>query len=471
MKTSRPPGTLKLRIAKACQPFSFPLRSDLTTISLISDILSVFDFKLETEVIIRNENTGEQLLNLAKVDKLDLNLLNGSFLVSFQESDIGTQTFYESLNTESNHIGRIDFAELIRDKITQFFPYQAIIFKYQFLTLAFTDIINKTSTPISDNLDNWISETLFESSIIISVIINIISTQLADTFFWTDISIDKGIQPSLNLDNPKLMIIALLIAKLVLYNVPYQKIVVPIIEPFRPSVLAEQLIISFINVIYSRCTMEDSYIILSGIFTDQWIFESFSSEDSFSKFITTDPYPTAFPFLYVRNIINDLISGVIDVDESISIIEQIVEPDLIHNAQLTRSITEPFVNAIFNKIFSNENIKDKLSVTDSTIIQDLLEMGNPIFKRFVSPYQHAQFQALEVVQEICARRNFFPTGLFKIIFSYLYKQKIVSSAMINAWMKSSGKCSSGKESALLEIGTFVLTEIPNSIRDVISSEE
>ncbi|EAY04265.1 hypothetical protein TVAG_390350 [Trichomonas vaginalis G3] len=460
-------GTLKLRVAKACQPFSFPLRSDMTPATLISDILSVFDYKIETEVIIRNENTGEQILNLSETEKLDLSLLNGSFLVSFQDADLGTQAFYDSLNSMADHTGRFEFAQRLKDKLSTLYAYHAMIFKYQFLSLAFNDIVNKNSTPVSDNLDAWISEKLFESSIVIMSIINLISNHLADSYFWTDVSIDTGLQPTLTLDNPKLSIITTLIAKLVLYNVPYQKIAVAIIEPFKPSLLAEQLIISFFNVIYSRCTIEDAYIILSDIFTDTWIYESFSSEESFSKFITTDPYPTAFPFLYVRNIINDVIAGNTDLDETISIIEQIVEPDLIHNVQLTQAIVEPFINSIFNRIFANENIKDKSTVTDDAIIQEVLEMANPIFKRFIAPYQHAHFETLEVMQEIFRKRNFFPTGLFKIIFSYLYKQKIISSSMINAWMRNSGRNSPGKESALLEIGTFVLTEIPNSIRGVI----
>ena len=458
-------GTLRLRITKATQPFCFPLRCDTTPSGLISDILSVFDYPQETDVLIKNENTGELIVNLSLIDKIDQDLLNGSFFVSFQETELKTQDFYDKNNSIPQQNQKLSHKAILKDKISKLAPYHSLIFKHQFFTIVVKDIINNNCTPVTETLTQWV--TLIDTQIVISSMIEIASTEFSDYFFWTDLSTENGSQPQLNENDQKLTLFSTIMAQLALYQAQYRKIVVPIIDPFRPSKLSALLLKSFINVVLSRCPLEDASLILSNIFSDSWLLESFVDYNSFGKFISVDPLPTIFPFLYIRSIVLDILSSVLTVDEGNAIIQRLAVPDLVLSAKLAKSIVKPLMSSIFIEIIRRENIKDD-SIQDAFFLHERLDdVASKIMEKFIKPYQHAQYATILTLQKLFAKRNFNPPGLFHVVFGYFYQKKILSVPVINAWINNTTHRIPGKESALLELNTFILTEIPNSLSEIV----
>ena len=462
-------GTLLLRVTKASQPFSFPLRSDITPENLISDILSVFDYKQETEVLIKDENTGDIIANLAAIEKIDSDLLNGSFLVSFREVDLKTKDFYEKANALSQQNKVMSHFGMIKDTLKKLSQYHSTIFKHQILVLAVTDIINKNPTPMAEGIFSWI--TAIEPQIVISAMIEVASTQFSDRYFWTDLSAENAVQATLGIEDQSLVLFSTVLAQIILYHSQYRGIVVPIINPFRPSKLSTLMIRSFISVVCSKCTVEDSSLILSGIFRDTWLFESFVDTESFRRFIEADPVSTIFPFLYVRGIVYCILGSRIDPEDGIAIIQQIAEPDLVLSAKLAKAIVKPLLGAVFNAILSREHAKQHDSTLSTYTVNKYFEHVLKVMDKFIKPYPHAQYATILTLQKEFTKRHFFPAGLFSQFFSTFYRTKKISIPVINAWIKNSSTRSPGKESALLEITTFIITEIPNSIQDILPMPE
>ena len=455
--------TLRLRITKASQPFCFPLRYDVTPASLISDILSVFDFPPETDVLIKDENTGEVIFNLSHINRIDQKL-NGSFLVSFQENDLKTKEFYDESNSKSQQNRQINHRDLLKEKILNLEPYQSIIFKHQFFVIVVNDILNKNITPITESLTQWV--TLIDTQIVLSSMIEVASTQFSDRYFWTDFSGENGSQPQLAVDDPKLVLFSTIIVQLALYHTQYRKIIVPIIDPFRPSKLSELLLMSFFNVVFSRCPLEDAVSIFSSLFSDTWLFQSFVDYSSFGKFISQDPLPVVFPFLYIRSIILDMQNALITADEAIAIIEKIAVPDLILSSKLAKAIVKPIISSIFTEILRRENIKED-TIPETFFLHQIHDKASQVMIKFIKPYEHAQFTTIITMQKMFAKRNFYPPGLFHVIFGYLYNKKILSVPVINTWINDVSVRVPGKDSALIELNTFLITEIPNSLNKII----
>ena len=455
---------LRLRITKASQPFCFPLRSDVTPASLISDILSVFDYSPETDVLIKDENTGEIILNLSLVNIID-SKLNGSFLVSFQENDLKTQDFYDQTNSLSQQNRQTNHRALIKEKILKLPPYHSLIFKHQFFSIVLYDILNKNITPLTESLTQWV--TLIDTQIVLSSLIEVACAEFSDHYFWTDLSNENGSQPQLTVDDPKLTLFSTIIVQLALYHSQYRKIIVPIIDPFRPSKLSEFLLMSFFNVVFSRCPLEDAISIFSDTFSDTWLLHSFVDYNSFGKFISKDPLPVVFPFLYIRSIILDLQSALITAEEAIAIIERIAVPDIVLSSKLAKEIIKPIISSIFIEIIRRENIKED-TIPESFFLHQRLENASQVMIKFIKPYEHAQYATIITLQKMFAKRNFYPPGLFHVIFGTLYNKRILSVPVINAWISNSSLRFPGKESALIELNTFLITEIPNSLNQIIS---
>lgn len=448
-----------LRLTKYTNPIYLESKDMPDSESLLSNISSCYSFPANSELLLIDFENKDNIINLSKSNGFD-SVNFKTIQVAFTDSQHSAEIFNKNVNEQFNN-GLADKSckEYIVDYVKDMKVEEKNIFLIELFTIILVDHIKKKPNKFNNSIGEWLSE--FDFVIVAHSFIHVLCKEFADKLDWLQYDIVKEEEKAEV--SEMLKSLCKHVINLYLKESRFASLPREILSPFKSTAFGENVLNTMLDIVHERTLKLDSKLLLSRMFSDNFVFNIFSSDESFSDWINIDINQTTFPFLYIKYLVHSYLHGNIGISELSEIMKMFINESLICSCKLANSIIYPILDMLFEEIHIHDdplNLNKEVSVVD--IFKKLVKKCELMFDDYITPHHHIQYKVLLCIQKYMLKRSFFPSGICYLFFNYFMKNHIVSQETFNRWVDDTSNDILGKDSVLLEISSSVLTNIPKT---------
>ncbi|OHT15730.1 hypothetical protein TRFO_13900 [Tritrichomonas foetus] len=465
---SQPTIHLEVWISKNSEPLILDLQNQSSVIKLCYQLLSLYNYPPNTEIILKDFKTGREELHLSEIEKVDTRF-NNKFLISFVPLDLHIDSFYHLLTNESSSsmvlITNETYKSVLNYQFDNMSNYNAHIFRHQLLYVAIRDIINGQPTLFSKCLPYYFQHTdnnaLFPSEIIISVFTEILSKMFADKYEWISVDSESHVPslPSMNSNLSEATNFSKFIVDLISNGCSMRSIIRLSLGIFRPASFIVNFIILITDELLTRFDNPTVSTIVEDLFGCKWLYESFYDRSSIETFLNHKNYFDLFPFLVLRHYFYNFLQGNMTQVDMAAIFMAYDGGSIWINKKASTAVYTSMFECIYEIIEAENSPCLVLSKSQHESILRLLGKAGSIFKKYLTPYAIAQTQFLEVLEKTLTLYKFEPKGLLFIVVDYFIQGKLLNESFLNHYIHSTNQAT--RESFLIELNTYIVSPLPN----------
>lgn len=446
------------------EPIALNIQPGMTPLQVGALLQTIFDIPPSSDIVL-HETSGEKD-DIYLSTAASMTIFSGNYVLTYIPIDLRVPQYYKLINTQKNEsVSQMPIEEtyksLIYRQINDLPPYKSNIYKHQFLVLAFTDIAQGVETTFLSTFYTFLLERknpIFNNEDIISAMIEVISTEIADKVIPND-----------NFDEVETVAIknitqfmALLISKGSLMK----HLIRPIISAFRPSCLAADLIKFFIFNLQNYFDSAKIFTVVSDLFGDGWLCHCFVNITRARVFLSFDSFHQYFPFVAIRIAIDLILTHKHTIEDGISMIKSTGGNYLMANVRTAKMLAASLMCHIYELIEYICSPCLNLNQQQLTSILRCLEYARPLFALILENNPHQQFQFLSSIVKHISNHTFEPKGLLYHIVSFLSPNKKGPTYILNElaakWMQKEVDQHHYRDCILVELNSFFFSTLPVS---------
>lgn len=452
LKNSR--KTLELRFSEHTEPLILSLTDNLTCESLNSTLASIYDFGPSASFSIeRNGSAKISLIDNIKMEDIE----SGEYVLSVKPSSFDIDKRYDELVDAKQRIPSNltdkEFYAFVSEQKTYNHYYFAQFYQH-FMARAISDIVQSNFSDLAKSMVSYLDEKqqICEDDLVVNALIETTSVLFGDSCLW-----ELNNSPTTLKFWPKFVGFfgGLIVGRKIKFE-----IIQKAFTPFQSTELVELFIVSLINILKQRVSDSEAFQIVSSLFTDEWIYQSFRNYKDIYDMLITNDFFSILPFVSIRCISHRCVKAQIDPNDACESILQIGNISLLSSKRFTKAIIDPIFEYLYKRILNDDLPYLEMSQEQLDNILKVLQRLTPFLKNLFCKKKISQVYCIERLEKLLVRRCFEPKGLCFILFSFLYEKEIIHFDAFNDYVQNISNESGGKNSVMLEINSFLMTLIP-----------
>lgn len=446
--------TIELRLSEHVDPLVLSITDSMTRATLNSTLASIYDFGPSASFSLESDSGATIRLTDGADDEV---LESGEYTLSVDNPGFDIDQRYDEMVQKRQRVpGSLTdhaFYALVSGE-KDYNQYYFAQFYQHFLARAITDIVQLKFSDLAKSMADYLDEknNICDNDMIVNALIEAISILFGDSCLW---ELDNS--PTSLKIWPKF--VGFLGGMIINRRICFETIQ-RAFTPFQPSKFVELFIVSLINILRQRVRECEAFQIVSGLFSDRWIYQSFPNYKEIYNIIVTNDLFSILPFVTVRCIVHQCVKLQIEAIDACNTILQIGNTSLISSKRFTKAVIDPIFEHIYKRVLNDDLPYLEMSQDQLDNILKVLQRLTPLLQNLFSKRKVSQIHCLERLEKLLVRRCFEPKGMCFVLFSFLYEKEIVHFDAFNSYVQNNTKDMGGKNSVLLEINTYLMTLIP-----------
>ena len=446
-------------------PFVFNITPEMTPHILNSRLARIYDlgpgasFTMTKRPDDEDDRVDAKPLVLSEISDFPEELF-GEYDLTFSRSELDIDGRYATLRDSNFAVpGGLIASEFYSavSGASEFDSYKFEMFAQRFLYLAVLDVMEKRVSPLSKSIFGYIGVTsTIDNGLVVNALTDVISDAFGESALWDGVKAKD--------DKEGYRSLLSLLASLIFHKKLSREVVMAVLAPFQPSSITKTVPIGVALKLRQRIPDQELHSLMMEMFPDKFLIDCFGDIDELRDVLLNCDLVSIFPFLAIHCYMHSVMEKNLDPDQAVEVISNVGSASVMCSKRIARAVIDPVFDAIYKQV-----LNDPLPYLDMTSEQldriiAILTLALPVWRSTISKHRGVQPLALQRIQKLLARRMFEPKGLCFTIYGFIYDRNVVIDSAFHTFVKASmNNPSSGCNSVLIEINTFLLSLIPTSI--------